>query len=74
MVSRLIYTVAFVRDRDHYGANTEKKHIRAWPGNRREGDTAEEQPGAGRVSLANGGAMGGEVPSATAPCHQAAAQ
>lgn len=25
VVSHLIYTVAFVGDRDHYGANTEKK-------------------------------------------------
>lgn len=54
--------------------NTERKHSRAWPGNGREGDTAEEQPGAGRVSLGNGGAMGEEVPPATAPCHQARAQ
>lgn len=74
MVSRLIYTVAFVGDRDHYGANTERKHIRAWPGNGREGDAAEEQPGAGRVSPGNGEAVGGEVPPATAPCRQAAAQ
>lgn len=74
VVSRLIYTVAFVEDRDHYGVNTERKHIRAWPGNGREGDAAEEQPGAGRVSLGNEGAMGGEVPPDTAPCHQAVAQ
>lgn len=74
MVSRLIYTVAFLGDRDHYGVNTERKHIRAWPGNGTEGDTAEEQPGAGRVSLGNGVAVGGKAPPATAPCGQAAAQ
>lgn len=41
VVSRLIYTVAFVGDRDHYRVNTEKKHIRGWPGNGREGDAAQ---------------------------------
>lgn len=41
VVSHLIYTVAFVGDRDHYGANIEKKHITGWPGSGRKGDAAQ---------------------------------
>ena len=50
VVSRLIYTVAFVGDRDHCRVNTEKKHIRAWTGNGREGDTAQRSS-QGQTSL-----------------------
>ena len=64
VASHLIYAVAFVGDRDHYRANTEKKHITAWPGSGREGDgcNTEEQRGEGRVSLGNGRALGGQDP------------
>lgn len=60
-MSHLICTVAFVGDRDHYGASTEKKHITA--GQVAEGTETRRRGGRGREGLAGSeGAAGGEGP------------
>lgn len=46
VVSHLIYTVAFVGDRDHYGVNTEKKHITA--SQVAEGKETQQRSGVGK--------------------------
>ena len=47
MVSYLIYTVAFVGDRDHYGANAEKKNT-LQAGQVAEGKETRQHRGAAR--------------------------
>lgn len=61
MVSYLIYTVAFVGDRDHYGANAEKKNT-LQAGQVAEGKETRQHRGAARVGEGLPGTRRGRPP------------
>lgn len=64
-MSHLIYTVAFVGDRDHYGANTEKKTKHITAGQVAEGKETQQRGSEGSGGLPRmEGAVGRGDPAA----------